>query len=106
MLAGSALRLSLQDSNVSRISYVEYKFSKMNRLQGNFFDNPDVMNQKVRTSRELTDQIKYSDKEGGIANCLNRKAVGFSIADDLGSAYSTAEQTESLKLGIKGHNRL
>ena len=37
---------------------------------------------------------------------LNRKVTGFSSATDLGLVYSTAEQTGSLKLGIKGYPRM
>ena len=62
-LTESALRLSFRDSNVSSISCAEDRFSTMFSSLCNLFDNPNVMNRKARIVKDLTDQIKYTDKK-------------------------------------------
>ena len=64
------------------------------------------MNKKASQVKELTNQVKYSDKEGGIVKYLNKKATGFSSASYLGSALSNTEKTEAVKLGLRGHPRM
>ena len=70
------------------------------------FDNPDVMNRKATIVKDLTNQMKYADKEVGIIKSINRKGIGVSSADQLGLALSIAEQVEFLKIGLKGHQRM
>jgi len=53
-LAGSALHLSLRDSNVSSLSYNEDRFSTMYSSLCTLFDNPDVRNMKATMVKELT----------------------------------------------------
>jgi len=105
-MTGNALRLALRDSNVSSITLNETRFSTMYESLCLLFDNQEVVNKKASQVKELTSQIKYSEKEGGIVKYLNRKATGFSSASRLGSALSTTEITESLKLGLRGHPRM
>lgn len=105
-MTGNALRLALRDSNVSSITHDETRFSTMFESLCLLFDNQEVVNKKASQVKELTSQVKYSEKEGGIVKYLNRKATGFSSAARLGSALSKTEITESLKLGLKGHPRM
>ena len=90
-LAGNALRLSLRDSNVSSLSIDETKFSTMYSSLCTLFSNTEIRNKKATMVKELTNQIKYIDKEGGIVKYLNRKATGFYNASRLGSAQSITE---------------
>ena len=102
----NVLRLSLRDSNVSSITINETKFSTMYGSLCLLFDNQEIVNKKASQVKELTNQVKYSEKEGGMVKYLNRKATGFSSASRLGSALSITEKTESLKLGLRGHPRM
>ena len=105
-MTGNTLRLALRDSNVSSITLDETRFSTMYESLCLLFDNQEVVNKKASQVKELTSQVKYSEKEGGIVKYLNRKATGFSSASRLGSALSKTEITESLKLGLRGHPRM
>ena len=90
-LTGNALRLSLRDLNVSSLAIDETKFSTMYSSLCTLFNNTEIRNKKATMAKELTNQIKYIDKEGGIVKYLNRKATGFSNASTLGSALSITE---------------
>lgn len=54
--------------------------------------------------KDLSNQIKYADKEGGIIKYINLKGIGVSSAEQLGLALSIAKQIEFLKIGLEGIN--